>query len=213
MNTKSYIRLQKQARIMRAAKQKKPMASKSYVKKQIAKNADLGFLDTSISIADTHSAHTPVSLVAMAEGLTDSTREGQEIQLKSLWVKLQSRENATTATSAIVRVMVFKWFNSVTPASNSVSASSNTVLAPIAFTNMTTTKTQYRVLWTRTFTINIAGQSHIQFQKFLKLNGKTIYTGSTGADDIHGGIYIQCESDLDSNGPATEINCRLRYYK
>ena len=48
-------------------KKSKKMASKAYVKKQIHKAADLGFLDTAVNLTSTIFTHTPVQLSAIAQ--------------------------------------------------------------------------------------------------------------------------------------------------
>jgi len=190
------------------------MASKAYVKKAILKTADIGFVDQVVNLTNTIFTHTPVLLSGIPEGDTDSSRDGQSVGLLSLQMRLQGRPNATTATDAHCRVIIFKWHRTANPATNSLLLNSGTLQAPISFYTKTTSKGQFQILYTRMFNISsLSANDHVTFKMFRKLKGLALFSSNVSTAHTKGSIWLQVVSNLAANGPEINIGTRLHYTK
>ncbi len=191
----------------------KSMATKSYVKKQIAKETDIKFVDTQITSGALGQSTIPVIVSSSAEGSGENDREGLEVQLKSIDMRLQIQPNGTTATSAFVRVVLFRWFDSVAPVATDILLSAGFAAAPISHSSLTLAKKKYRIISTDTATVNITGQSHVMVKVFRKLNGKALFDGPLVGDRLKGNVFFVIVSNLAANGPAFTANLRCRFSK
>lgn len=190
-------------------------ATKSFVKKAIAKASESKFFDTLVDITSVITTHTPVNLCLVASGVDDDDRIGDHIHLDSVHIKLMAQAHLTTPLAAHCKLLVFRWFDSTTPGSASILLSSGSVTVPISQNNVTTNSGKYQILWTRNFNIvPTAANDHIMIEKFIKLKGSANWSSAsaTAITNSGGQVFFQVVSDLAANGPDLHMNCRFRFH-
>ncbi len=195
---------------------KKQFVTRKQVNAIIKKTADVGFLDTVSDDTDVTFANAPFELTLIAENDTDTGRDGQQIQLRSLQWRINTRLGASQTVTTSVRFIIFRWFRSSAPATNSLMTLSGGIDAPISPLNMTTSKGFYSILHDQMFVCSASGDSeffHRVFTKFKKLAGKVTYSGAATTTGIKGRIFAQFISDITANGPRILSAFRLRYTK
>ncbi len=191
----------------------KGMASKKYVKKAIAAEADFGIKDLIVAaLTNFIGSALPVDLTEISAGDADSQRDGQVIQLKSIRYWLQCSPNTTTATACHCRMVIFYWDSLVDPTATSIFASTNSTKTA-DLPSVTTSRGLYRIIRDRSWNINLSGSTHVSFKGFHKLTGKTIYIGSNASDGEKRRVFMQFFSSLASNGPVLDIRSRLIFTK
>ncbi len=190
--------------------------ARSQVKTIIKKTADIGILDTVIDDTDVTFANAPFELTLIAEGDTDTSRDGQQIQLNSLQYKIMTKLGASQTVTSTIRFIIFRWNRQSAPATNSILTLSGGIDAPIFPLNVTTSKGEYQILHTKTFVCSASGDSEFfnrHFEKFMKVKGKVTYSGAATTTGIKGRIFAQFISDITANGPRILASFRLRYSK
>ncbi len=192
------------------------MATKSYVKKAIAKASESKFLDTSLDLAAAIFTHTPVAMALIAEGPGENERIGLSVFLDSYHLKWQIKPNASTPTLANCNIRLFQWYDTTDPTTTAISLSSGTKLMPIAMNNVTTNKGKFKILMNECFPITLSGAgSQTCGERFFKLKGKAQWSTSASTSETNAGgqIWIQLTSDVGTNGPLIQINSRLRWHE
>jgi len=193
-------------------------AQRKAVQALVAKDADLGYFDTNIPLSSVTQANSPTNLTLVPEGDSDVTRDGQQIQLKSLQWRIQAKANGVSPNAAFVRMVIFRWSESSAnpPVAGSVVINTANAINPSNMLNLTTTKGLYQVLHDKIFRIAADfgdPNSRQMFKGFMKLTGKVTYSGAAGINFNRGSIHVRFMSDLASNGPDVRGNFRLRYTK
>ncbi len=182
----------------------------------ISKTANIGIHDVVADDADVPWNAAPVELTLIAEGTKDTERDGQQIQPTSLQWRINTRLGASQMVTSTVRFIIFRWMKDSAPAANSLLTLSGGITAPISPLNVTSNKGEYSILHDSSFICSAQSASpmfHRVFKKFMKLNGKVIYSGAATTSGIKGRLYYQFISDVTSNGPRIMSAFRLRYTK
>ncbi len=197
----------------RVIRKKTSYATKAYVKSQVNRQIDWGHIDTQVDTAGLLFNAVPVHLNDINTGSNFDQREGLEIINRSLQYRVQIQPNVGSPIDAHCRMIIFKWDDPVDPVVGSVLSDTGTLRAPIGLYNKTTTNKLYRILASRTFPVNIAGQDHVMINGSLKLNFKSYYTGTTGSNSTKGSIWVQFLSDASATGPKLDSNFRVQFEK
>ena len=196
----------------------KPLTStqRRQVKKMIDKEVDRGYKDTVADDTDVTWNNDPVELTAIAEGDSDTTRDGQQIQLTGLNIRINTRPGASQTVTTTCRLIVFRWMKDSAPSFNSILDLAGGIDAPASQLNLTTNKGEYQILHDKSFICAADSGSpfyHRAFKHYLKLNGTVTYSGAGSTTGIKGRLYYQFISDIVSNGPRILSSFRLRYNK
>ncbi len=186
------------------------------VKRLISKESNLGYKDVVVDNTDVGWSEAPQELTQIAEGDSDTERDGQQIQLKSLQWRINTRPGASQTVASTVRFIVYRWMKESAPAANSVLINNGVVDAPISPLNMTTNKGEYQILHDQMFvTASFDGSPHQHrvFKKYMPMRGKVTYSGPLVGNGLKGRLYFQFISDIASNGPRVLSAFRIRYTK
>lgn len=177
-----------------------PKSVKAYVKKEIARDNENKYIDTSFLAQPSNWTGTISSLSHPDQGLTSSNRVGDVIRPVSLSVKFVVKIGLST--SAVGRIIVFQWRPQTTPTisnilQSSYSATENHVNAPYDVDQAP----QFKILYDKRVSLSTNGDYITGWQKIIKRKKmlNITFTGSTGAGSASNKLYCIF---MDSNNPA-----------
>lgn len=178
-------------------------------------NAEKKYHDGSLAYTnvDYSGTSTLLSLTDISQGDSQSTRDGLSCFVRHVSINGQIVNNVS-ASSAIVRVIVFKDKNA-NPATVAVSdllqnsGASTSVIARMKYPEA---RYRFQVLSDKKHTLNTAGVVHKTFAINLPMRHHVRYTGSAGTDLGKGHIYVLVISDLLANLPICQLSWRVMYY-
>lgn len=138
-------------------------------------------------------------LFTIPKGQDDGERDGDEIHLKGMSIRLKIIYSDSTN---IVRIIVFKWMAETTDLlPSNILTSTGSVEAPLQSFKREFRR-DYRILYDNTFALG-SGSNPVQVEKiFLQRLGKVLYTtGDTAGTSLHsGGVYMLQISDSTASG-------------
>lgn len=189
------------------------MASRGYVKRMINKMAEPKSHEQAISATGDYSGGTVVQLTAIAQGDGESNRDGNEIRITSLFMRMFVGPSSTNVSDS-ARLIVFQDFS---PDGSLVLSDvlETTGAASVMYSCYNTDNSaSYNVLIDKTYTFYYTWNRRAHFfKKYIKFkNPRRIkYTGSAGASYGKGQIKAYFCSDSASLGCTFNGNVRVQF--
>lgn len=190
------------------------MATKRYVRKLLAKQAETKYFELGVTATGVDYAGTLTNLTVVPQGTTDSTRIGDKLVIRGLNIKY---EVIAADSTQMVRVMLFQWHPNtqlLSPIMSDilVSTTLSTTNAPLA-NNVWDYQNQYTVLYDRVHRLDSLEKASDIVRKNINLRyaKKTIvfYAATTAASEH---IYMLVVSDSSAAPhPTIQYQTRLTY--
>lgn len=176
-------------------------------------NVEAMFVDTAINQAAAASAQNAIPLAAIAQGDTDSSRQGDSILAKSLVVRLSLTNNAS-ATTSLARMIIFidkENANGTAPTSTLVLQQDQVQ----GLLNMNNSE-RFPILRDKSYALRTSTESAITWiteyidlsDLHIRFDGTTSAQGSLSTNHP----YVLFISSEATNTPSFVGNIRLRYY-
>lgn len=146
--------------------------------------------------------------IPIAVGDTEKSRDGREIDLKSILIRFDCIHDDSTN---VVRMILFRWMAPGDPTAAQVISSNNSIYAPISPLNEENTK-HIQVLYDDLFATTTNSDAATVGKIYKKLKGKAVWASSAGAGS-KGHLYLLVVSDSALSGPSMRIYSRVRYYE
>lgn len=178
-----------------------------YIKSLV--NAEVKNLDTTSTGINVSSTGTVISLNSIAQGDSQSNRDGLSILTKYLFGRIDTGLVAP-AVSTFIRIIFFidkQQQGDTTPSVTDVLQSSTT-LSPLN----TFQKGRFKILRDKTVILNPASRTNSNHKFNIKLGHHIRYNGTSGTDIQKGGVYMLLLSNEPTNAPVVAYNLRLTYY-
>lgn len=169
---------------------------------------ELKYVDTVISQkADSTGALTPLNLIAVGDDNT--TRDGRQVTIKSVQLKLNATEEVSTTVPQICRAMVV-WDNAV----NGVGPNISDIISPQNSAGFAVVNNQQRftVLMDRRFDHRGMHEAAYVLDFYKKLNHITQFNGTTAAIGSiqNGALYLLTIGDqIDATTVAGSVRVRF----
>lgn len=154
---------------------------------------------------------TPVHLCPIPQGDTNSSREGDQVQARSLFLRYELK-NSSAGAAARSRIIVFAYAQDrrLTPTISgddySILETSST-LSPINYKN----KNMFKVLHDESYTGSPDSTTQWIRKIHIKLNHPIHFTNTDGTQFSRGHIFMLCISNDGTNYPICDYYTRLRY--
>ncbi len=157
-------------------------------------------------------------LSGIAEGATEGTRVGTQIDPTSLFFRYELTAHASATGHSVVRLTLVKDRRTkrdaagarTFPTQNDLYASIN-IMSPLHRTNAE----RFKVLYDKTLIVNraLGGPVALARKKYIRLSGKTTYKGATSLiDDSDTGHYFwMLSTSTATNRPTFEYHVRFSY--
>lgn len=166
---------------------------------------------TVTSSADITSSGVVSPITQIAEGNEDFERVGRSIILKSVQIRGYVANNDSIATNpTLVRIMIIR--------DNSFSGSDPTIANVLQASSTIGLRTQspekthaVSVLYDKLSHVDVNSRNQFTFEKFIKLNSKCIFDGTTSTSSNKGGLYLLLLSNRATNMPTIATQLRVRY--
>jgi len=195
-------------------------AALKQVRQILTAGKEMKFFDSKEYQQAATSTPTQLALSAVPQGDTDSQRDGDQINLRSLWIKFETYLQGTGGTNDFtdqVRLMVYRWHPMSTgsapvPASvlQDLSVAQSATMTPWTWDN----RKDYTVVLDKTFNLSGNGPSDIGYT--VKFNWKEpgiashFSSGSTTLQT--NGLFAMIASDsLVATHPTFNFYSRLEY--
>ncbi len=182
--------------------------------KWLKKNIEFKFKDTSgVNVsASLAPVITPLNLTAANDSVDGRT--GQEVTARRIAIRGVIKNINGTPVDTIVRVILFRGIrvNGVIPALSSVLEFATGVRGVLSWRDMAD-KTNIRVLFDTTFTMDTLTHSLIPFKLIYKLNHTAQYTGTTAviAGMQANGLFFVVLSEVATGANAPTVSFEARY--
>lgn len=188
-------------------------ASKALAIAKFAKNAlnvEYKNVDTSIdTTVGTTAAYTLLN--GLAQGDSESSRDGEKVRFKSLQVRGQLKQGASATAAQTVHfyLVIDKQTNGLAPDSGSIFETDSDVFS----LRNTTYMKRYVVLRDWLVNLDDVGREQQTIKFYTKMNMPTMYigTGSTVGNITTNSLYLVAVSDDNTNPPEMDLSIRLRY--
>lgn len=197
----------------RRKKRQRSSALVSRVRKLEKKTSGMEYKFKDFTVAKTAIATTPTSqnLCLIAQGDDHDERNGDSITVTGVYVNCWISTD-TAGDNNVMRLMLIqdKQCNGVGGSIGEVlsaGGATTAIFSPLELDN----KHRFRMLWDKTVEVNDAGRSNVIFSKYIPLNLKIRYDGTTGviADQKSNNIFFAFGGV--SNLGDIQINSRVRY--
>lgn len=174
-------------------------------------NVEVKAIDTNIpgQMVTTLTPYAPL-ISGIAQGDTNSTRDGNSIKYQSVHGQFQLTQHASAPNNSVCRVFCFvdKQHSASGPSGNEVVTSS---ADPLSFRN-TDYAGRFQVLYSRTFIFDPEHQQHkCNFNKKVSFHEKFSGATAAAADITRNSIYLLVLCDEPSYGVTITGNARVRY--
>lgn len=171
-----------------------------------------------IDTVQTSTASVSAGALSLINGCTQgdgpSNREGTQIHIKSIQMRIRTEFNSGDASAGAVRVVLVqdKQANGAAPTVANIYATT-TAVAVDALRNLDNRK-RFKILADRTYIMSPNGDSGYQDDIYLKKPIVTQYnSGNAGvvSDISSNSLYILIASDQAANGPFVAFYARVRF--
>lgn len=172
-------------------------------------NSELKWFDTTVVSGSVSNVWiTPVPLCQVPQGDGASTRDGNSIRVKSLFIKGAMVNNSAATDGSLVRVVVWKQDDDVAPTATNYAAAGIST-----FRNMAETK-NYIGLYDKVFKLSTNGgpNEKFQFKINLSLDLPLRYPDNTTSYPQSNNLFCMMISDESTNPPSVFAGARIRYY-
>lgn len=153
------------------------------------------------------------TIVATAQGTSDTTREGNQIKVTAINFKYYGQQSSSaTVSAARVMIVLDKQCNGALPTINDILFDS-TVDDAIVSPNNLVNKYRFKTLYNKVHLMSSSGNRMFKGQFNKKCNIPIRYSGSTsGVGTISSNnIIVIYFSDEGADRPAITYSCRVRY--
>lgn len=173
-------------------------------------NTEYKYVDHVATITPSTTA-TLLALNDMSQGDTGTTRDGQSILMKSVYLQFTSTINAS-GVATYLRCMIFI---DAQP-NSSIATAATLLLNPTDVTSplLLGSGNRYRVIYDSRITLTAAGSQGAMRKFYKKLNFHTKYnTGNAGtiADIVTNSLVLLFMSNESTNTPSVSYSARVRF--
>lgn len=172
-------------------------------------NVEFKFHD--VDVAPTpDSAGTISNLSLIAQGDGPSTRDGNSILLKSIYLRLRATINAA-ATNTVVRCILFTDYQQQGTLPTVANVLTGDIDTPL---NIVDYPKRFRVIRDFMFSLSNSGDKIYHKDYYIKMYKHHIKydgSGATAAEQRTGNIYLLLISNEGANTPTLNVDSRLRY--
>lgn len=176
-------------------------------------NVEKKFHNLTHSALAISSAATLHNIVEIAQGDTNSTRDGDSLKIISLMFKFTCKIHAS-ALQTFIRVMLIKdtAHNSTTPTIGNILTSTGinaSIVSGLAMNN----RGRFQVLMNEIVSLDQNGKQSSVINKYFNLEQHILYSGATGAasEQTRNSLYFIFISDEVTNTPTITYYSRLRF--
>lgn len=156
-----------------------------------------------------------LDLTAVAQGDTESSRNGNSIYVRGILLNINYNMN-TAATYSLVKTYVFidNEPNGTPPTASDILENAGTVYAPQSQIKFPEARTRFKILKVGTFNLSNAGAIAKNLKWYINLRHHTKFTGINATDEGKGHIYVMMISDRtpDSNEVGYAMVNRTYFY-
>lgn len=147
------------------------------------------------------------ALTAIAQGDTDITRDGNQINVKSIQVKGQIYMDVAVGQSQTVRMIIFRdnnYLNATvpTPAMILEPTAFGTSDAPYGMRNRRE-RDRFKVIYDKLFTLNTSGANTLPFNIYRRVNTKTTFADVTNSAYGKNSFWLMVISGAGATGRPT----------
>lgn len=156
-----------------------------------------------------------ISLSSVAQGDSQTTRDGDSIRGKSLQIRIRMGHNASGGTGQTVRMILFidKQNNQPGTCDPTLSGTPYGVLNQSTLQSLTLPENsgRYKILKDKMYTMTNDIKELIDLKIYKKINPKITFTSSSTNVAQKNNIYMLVFSNEATNGPSFAYATRLRY--
>lgn len=197
----------------RGKKTTKALATKTYVKKAIARRKETKHYNVYAEDVSLDTAPTIVSLTAMTQGDGDQQRDGDTIFLKNIDFRWMAR--MPTTSRAAIRVMLFRWYDDSTPVATDILLSGSTAIRNINGPPSHDNKQLYKIMVDRRYNLYYTnGRFPISLWRiFGKRLGRKQVQFQNGTTNGVGKVYLMVMSEIatGANSPTFSYYSHITY--
>lgn len=170
-------------------------------------------------------ATSDITLInGLQQGTTDSTRVGDDVRFKSLFIRMAILQNSLGGTSQPIRIIVLRdnQSNGAAPSGTNILTNANDYLSPL---NLDYSR-RFKILKDKMISVHQNGSAMQLLKWYFDLDKQQTHTGGKGSTqhrtdyglgnagtvaDISTGAYYIVFLSNSADGPIVEYTSRMRY--
>lgn len=189
-----------------------PLATKKYVKRYIARNTEAKYQTSTLDNTTMAVTGTITKVMTVAQGDTDSTRDGDELKIKRITIRGSVNVN-NTAVYNRTRLIIFQWKpddTSLVPTVAMILNGTGNVTEIVEGITNHDRSNQFNILFDKTMNVNYYGVPQFHIRKTLK-KFNTIQKFTAGASTGSGQIYALYAGDQVTNAPTLNLQTYMSF--